>query len=70
MIRLLLVLTLVGVFMLGGCTLTETSKASCQRIMAAQDVQMRMLSEDTQYVFLLDRPSFLTPWAVRSGLPN
>jgi uncharacterized protein YceK len=70
MMKSLLVLMLAAAVLLGGCaTLTETPKESYQRIMAAQKLQMRMAAEDVQYVFLLEKPTFLTPWAVRGGLP-
>jgi len=67
--KYLLVMMLAIAFLLGGCTVTETAKASSQRIWAAQELQMRMLVEDVQYVLLLERPQHTTPWAVRGGLP-
>lgn len=70
MMKSLLMLMFAAVLLLGGCTVTETSTASFQRIMGAQKLQSRMLVEDIQYVFLLEKPQYTTPWAVRGGLPN
>jgi len=80
--KLLLLLLLVG-FSLGGCTMArntmdwagpptmaESSGARHRRIGRAWNVQMRQVVEDFDYLMLIDRPTYLSPWQVRDGLPN
>ena len=67
---LFLVLILSAVLLVGGCTVTETPSDSWQRIASSNQLQMRMMVEDFQNFWLLTKPEYTTPWAVRKGLPN
>ncbi len=80
--RLLLLLLLVG-FFVGGCTtarsavdwagpptMAESSGTRHRRIGRAFNIQMRQLVEDFDYLMLIDKPTYLSPWYVRDGLPN
>ncbi|NLF29519.1 MAG: hypothetical protein GX591_01380 [Planctomycetes bacterium] len=70
MTKVLIAMTLVAVFLLGGCTMTESPSEHYRRIADSQELQMRMLVEDIEMVLLLTRPEYSTPWAIRKGLPN
>ncbi len=70
MTKFLIAMMLVAVFLTAGCTMTENSREHYRRIVDSQELQTRMLVEDIEMVFLLTRPEYTTPWAVRKGLPN
>ena len=70
MTKVLIAMTLVAVFLMAGCTMTENPGEHYRRIVDSQELQTRMLVEDIETVFLLTRPEYSTPWAVRKGLPN
>lgn len=66
----LLVLLLVSMaFLVGGCTMSESASEAHRRRMNICDVQMHMLAEDWDVLWLMDRPTELSPNHVRSGLP-
>ncbi len=66
----LIVLMLLSLTILvTGCTMTETCAEAHQRRMNIVDVQMREMAEDWDTLWLMDKPSELTPYHVRSGLP-
>ena len=66
----LIVLLLVAGVCLSGCTMAETYSERNRRIENAVGVQARMLVEDWDYLWLIDRPSHLNPHHLRAGLPN
>jgi hypothetical protein len=55
--------------LLGGCTMTETPTERNQRIVRGADIQSREMVEDWDVFWLVDRPTYLSPWYVRTGLP-
>ena len=68
MIRLLIVaLLLCAALLLGGCqTLTSDSAQETQKYSRIADLNRRMLTDDMNAVFLLERPSRLSNFHVRS----
>lgn len=67
--RILLTLTLLAGALLGGCTMTETASERCRRIANINEIQARQLVEDHDYIWLYEKPTYLTPWHIDSGLP-
>ena len=66
----LVVLLLVAGACLSGCTMAETYSERNRRIENVVRIQSRMLVEDWDYLWLLDKPTYLNPHHVRTGLPN
>jgi len=63
--RFILVTFLIAVaasFLMTGCTMTETPNARNRRIKQITDLQMRMLIEDWDYLWLYDRSTGMTQW--------
>ena len=59
---LLLLVLFVGSAMLSGCTLTETSEERSRRIGLINDLQLRMMVEDWDYLWLYERNTQTTQW--------
>ncbi len=64
---ILLVLVLVG-YVAAGCTMTETAAQRRRRISQITDLQLRMLVEDWDYLWLYERNSGATPWHTWVGI--
>lgn len=61
--KLLIVLVLMlGTLGVTGCTLVETRAARSRRIEQITDLQMRMLVEDWDYLWLYDQNQSTTQW--------
>lgn len=57
----------VGVSVFMGCeTMTNGSEQQITKYSRIAELNRRMLAEDVDAILLLDRPSILTPWYVRS----
>lgn len=79
--KILLTLTLLAAGFLGGCccrfpavtspcpTVTETASERHRRYERINDIQARQLIEDWDYLWLYEKPSYLSPWYIRDGLP-
>ena len=67
MIRMMITaVLLVGVTSLLGCqTLTRDREQQITKYSRISDLNRRMLNEDLDRIFLLDRPSSLSRWHVR-----
>lgn len=60
---LLIVFVLIlGTFSMTGCTVTETRMERNRRISQINDLQLRMLVEDWDYLWLQDRNTATTQW--------
>ncbi len=68
--KLLILSVLVACICMSGCSMTETTGERFQRYGNIVDIQSRQMTEDWDYFWLMDRPSNLSPWHVRTGLPN
>lgn len=66
---LVMLLVMAGAY-LAGCTVTETPAERCRRYSDITCIQAREGVEDLDYFLLYERPSYLTPWHIRSGLPD
>ena len=56
-----------GVSMFMGCeTMTNGPEQQITKYSRISELNRRMLAEDVDAILLLDRPSILTPWYVRS----
>ena len=65
-ISLSLILLLALTVVMGGCqTLNRDSQQKIQNYSRISDLNRRMLAEDMDTFWLLDRPSNLTQWYVR-----
>ena len=53
---------------LAGCTVTETQAQRNTRLKSITDLQMRMLVEDWDYLWLYERSSGMTQWHTRVGI--
>jgi len=63
---MVVVLLAIGGF-LGGCqTLTRDSDQQIRKYSRVADVNRRLLAEDVDTLLLLDEPSTLTEWHVRT----
>jgi hypothetical protein len=67
--RLIVLLMLCVAFLVSGCTMAESASEAHRRRMNIVDVQMHELAEDWDVLWLMDRPSELTPYHIRNGLP-
>jgi uncharacterized protein YceK len=65
--RNVLVLLIVTLAMLAGCTMVETPSEHARRVTNIMDLNMRMAAEDLDYILLLDKNSRLNQWHVRTG---
>ena len=67
MIKKMVVTCLLGVgLMLGGCeTLTRDKDQQYRRYSRLADLNKRLLAEDIDSFFLLDKPSSLTHWYIQ-----
>jgi excinuclease UvrABC helicase subunit UvrB len=62
-----LVLVLLAVVCISGCSTPETYSERVFRISQSQQLDMRMIIDDFDYVFLLERNSSLSKWHQRLG---
>ncbi len=61
--RLLIVFVVIlGTFAMTGCTVTETRTERKRRISQINDLQLRMLVEDWDYLWLYERNAATTQW--------
>ena len=67
MLRITLTVLLVGAGMiLGGCqTMTNDSEEQVRKYSRIAETNRRMLAEDIDAIFLLDRGTSLSPWHLR-----
>ncbi len=68
--KLLVMFVLTLSVALGGCTMTETVTERHSRINQIWEIQMRQMVEDWDYLWLIDKPTYLNAHHVRTGLPN
>ena len=67
--RLLVVLLVLGSMVMGGCaSVTQTPQERDRRILQLSNLQMKMLVEDWDYLWLVDHNTRTTPWHSRIGL--
>ncbi len=67
--RLLIVFVLIlGTFAMTGCTVTETARERDRRIGEITDLQLRMLVEDWDYLWLYERNAATTQWDLWVGI--
>ena len=67
MVRIFFVVLLLLSIFVGGCqTLTRDKEQQIRKYSRISNVNRRLLAEDSDRFFLLDRPSRLTPWHMRS----
>jgi len=62
-----LVLALLVMVLVSGCTMVETAQERHFRITQGWDLQRRMTIEDFDYVLLLHHHSTLSQWHARMG---
>jgi len=60
--KLLLLLILCAASAVGGCSLNQDSKERQRRMANISDLQMRMLVDDWDHIWLMERNSRLTQW--------
>jgi len=60
--KLILLLVLLGVLTSTGCTLTETAAERRRRTYQITNLQMRMMVEDWDYIWLYDHNTQMTQW--------
>jgi len=49
--------------------MTETPSERNQRILRGWNVQAHQMVEDWDVFWLIDKPTYMSPWYVRTGLP-
>ena len=64
--RNVLLLLIVSLALLAGCTMVETPSEHARRVTNIMDLNMRMASEDLDYILLLDQSSRLNQWHTRT----
>ncbi len=63
--RMIVCLVLSVVVLVGGCqTMVNDKQQEIRRYSRISELNRRMMNEDLDAIFLLDRPSSLTPWHV------
>ena len=67
MTRLLIVVLLAATVLMSGCTLTESTSQSNRRLAIITDLNVRMIGDDFQAIWLYDRVSRLTQFHPRVG---
>ena len=65
--NVLLLLLIVSLALLAGCTMVETPSEHARRMVNVMDLNMRMAAEDLDYILLLDQNSRMNQWHVRTG---
>lgn len=60
--RLMLLLVLVAGCLMPGCTMTETAAQRNRRVSQITDLQMRMLVEDWDYLWLYEHNTQMSQW--------
>ena len=66
---ILLVLVMVGSFLLSGCaSLTESRAERSRRIDQITELQMKMLVDDWDYIWLYERSTSNTQWHTWVGI--
>ena len=68
MTKLLVILLLAAAVLTVGCTLTESANESNRRLAIITDLNVRMMVDDLQAIWLYDRVSRLTEWHPRVGI--
>jgi len=67
-ITLVLIVSLAVLIFLSGCqTLSSDKEQQVRKFSRISNLNRRMLNEDIQNTWLLDRPSYLSRWIVRSN---
>jgi hypothetical protein len=67
-ITLVLTVSLAVLIFLSGCqTLSSDKEQQVRKFSRISNLNRRMLNEDIQNAWLLDRPSYLSRWIVRSN---
>ncbi len=67
-ITLVLIVSLAVLIFLSGCqTLSSDKEQQVRKFSRISNLNRRMLNEDIQNAWLLDRPSYLSRWIVRSN---
>ena len=67
-LTILVVIFLIAGFLVSGCTLTETAAERRRRINQITELQMKMLVEDWDYFWLVERNTRTTQWHTWVGI--
>lgn len=65
--RLGILMVLCFSFLLAGCTLVDSPHQRARRQVLTVDLQSRALLEDWDYLWLMERNTYLTQWHPRVG---
>jgi hypothetical protein len=65
--RLFVVLALLAATFMAGCGLVHTYEERKRRFRNINELQSRMIVDDFDYFWLVDRPTYLSYWYVREA---
>ena len=67
-LMMLLVIVMAGSFLFSGCGLTDSRAERSRRIEQITELQMKMLVDDWDYLWLYERNSRMSEWHYRVGI--